>query len=56
MEIPLEFKKGNAVQIHQKYDKQNVKNYPPVSLLPICHEMRYLNTQFVTIYMASFPG
>ena len=35
MEIPLELKKGNAVRIHQKYDKQNVKNYRPVSLLPI---------------------
>ena len=55
MEIPLEFKKGNAVRIHQKYNKQNVKNYRPASLLPICHEMRYLNTQFITLYMASFP-
>ena len=33
--FPLEWKKGN-VPIHKKDDKQNVKNYRPVSLLPIC--------------------
>ena len=30
-----EWKKGNVAPIHKK-DKQNVKNYRPVSLLPIC--------------------
>ena len=34
--FPSECKKGNAGPIHKKYDKQNVKNYLPVSLLPIC--------------------
>ena len=34
--FPSEWKKGNAGPIHKKYDKQNVKNYLPVSLLPIC--------------------
>ena len=32
----LEWEKGNVVLIHKKDDKQNVKNYRPVSLLPIC--------------------
>ena len=32
----LEWEKDNVVLIHKKDDKQNVKNYRPVSLLPIC--------------------
>ena len=31
-----EWKKGNIVPVHKKSDKQNIKNYRPVSLLPIC--------------------
>ena len=31
-----EWKKGNVVPIHKKYDKQCLSNYRPVSLLPIC--------------------
>ena len=31
-----EWKKGNFVPIHKKNDKQNINNYRPVSLLPIC--------------------
>ena len=34
----LEWKKGN-VAIHKKDDKQNVKNYSLVSLLPICSKI-----------------
>ena len=34
--FPSEWKKGNVVPIHKKDDKQNVKNYHPVSLLSIC--------------------
>ena len=29
-------KKGNVIPIHKKDDKRNVKNYRPVSLLPVC--------------------
>ena len=31
-----DWKKGNVVSIHKKDDKRNVKNYRPVSPLPIC--------------------
>ena len=34
--FPSEWKKGNIVPVHKKSDKQNIKNYRPVSLLPIC--------------------
>ena len=33
--FPSEWKKINVVPIHQK-DKQILKNYRPVSLLPVC--------------------
>ena len=33
--FPSEWKKGNVVPILKKDHKQNVKNYRPVSLLPI---------------------
>ena len=34
--FPFEWKKDNVAPVHKKDDKQNVKNYRPVSLLPIC--------------------
>ena len=33
--FPTEWKMANVVPIHKRHDKQNVKNYQPVSLLPI---------------------
>ena len=34
--FPIHSKKANVVPIHKKESKQLVKNYRPVSLLPIC--------------------
>ena len=34
--FPSEWKKGNSVPCYKKGNKQNLKNYHPVSLLPIC--------------------
>ena len=34
--FPLEWKKANLVPVYKKDDKQCLKNYRPVSLLPIC--------------------
>ena len=33
---PSDWKKGNIVPCYKKDDKQNLKNYHSVSLLPIC--------------------
>ena len=34
--FPAEWKKTNVVPVHKKRDKQILKNYRPVSLLPVC--------------------
>ena len=35
-EFPIEWKKTDGVLVHKKSNKQILKNYRPVSLLPIC--------------------
>ena len=37
--FPSDWKKALVVPVHQKGDKQFVKNYRPISLLPICSEI-----------------
>ena len=37
--FPSERKKGNIVPIHKNSDKQSIKNYRAVFLLPICNEI-----------------
>ena len=37
--FPSEWKKGNVVRIHKRDDKQRLKNYRPISLLPISGKM-----------------
>ena len=39
MKFPIESKIGNVVPIHKKVSKKCVKNYRPVSLLPICKKI-----------------
>ena len=34
--FPKEWKKANILPVRKKNDKQLIKNYRPVSLLPIC--------------------
>ena len=36
---PCQWKKANVVPIHKKVDKQTLKNYCPVPLLPICDKI-----------------
>ena len=38
-EFPNVWKKSNIVPVHKKGDKQLIKNYRPVSLLPICGKL-----------------
>ena len=34
--FPKKWKKANIVPVHKKNDKQLIKNYRPVLLLPVC--------------------
>ena len=37
--FPNEWKRANIVPVHKKNDKQLIKNYRPVSLLPVCSKI-----------------
>ena len=37
--FPHEWKKVNAIPVHKKGNKQSLKNYRPISLLPICSKI-----------------
>ena len=49
VKFPLEWKKANVVPVYKKNDKQLMKNYRPISLLPICGKIfeRLLNNSLV---------
>ena len=34
--FPQSWKRGNVIPVHKKNSKQDIKNYRPISLLPIC--------------------
>ena len=53
--LPREWKKSNIVTCYKKGDKQNLKNYRSVSLLPICgkkFEMLMFNELF-SLFLAN---
>ena len=37
--FPDIWKKGNIIPVHKKYEKNLVKNYRPISLLPVCSKI-----------------
>ena len=37
--FPSDWKKAHVVPVHKKRDKQCLKNYRPISLLPICSKI-----------------
>ena len=53
--FPSEWKKGNIVPCYKKGDKQNLKNYRPVSLLPICGKIfeRRIFNEFFSFCLAN---
>ena len=37
--FPIEWEKANVVPVHKKVDKQILRNYRPISLLPIADKI-----------------
>ena len=50
-----EWTKGNIVSCYKKGDKQNLKNYRPVSLLPICGKIfeRLIFNEMFSFFLAN---
>ena len=53
--FPSEWKKGSIVPCYKKGDKQNLKNYRPVSLLPICGKVfeRLIFNEMFRVFLAN---
>ena len=53
--FPSEWKKGNIVPCYKKGDKQNIKNYRPVSLRPICGKFfeRLIFNEMFSFFLAN---
>ena len=63
--FPNEWKKADVIAVHERGDKQTIKNFRPVSLLPICSKIfeqiifnslfRYLeNNKLPTCHQSGF--
>ena len=52
--FPSEWKKDNIAPCYKKGDKQNLKNYRPISLLPICVKMfeRLILNEMFSFFLA----
>ena len=53
--FPSEWKKDYIAPCYKKNDKQNLKNYRPVSLLPICIKMfkRLIRNEMLSLFLAN---
>ena len=53
--FPSEWKKGNIVPCYKKGDKQNLQNYRPVSLFPICGKFfeRLIFNEMFSFFLAN---
>ena len=51
--FPHEWKKANVVPVHKKRNKQSLKTYRPISLLPICSKIfeRLIYNEMFTLFI-----